>query len=123
MRILVFNCGSSSLKFELIELDASFARPQRLARGEFEEIGPRAKFAMARAGSEKIEESSPVDDHAAAAGRVLDALEHHGDNLRIDATAHRIVHGGEDVSEPAVADARVMGALEAASRFAPLHNP
>ena len=123
MRILVFNCGSSSLKFELIELDGSSARPQRLARGEFEEIGPRAKFAMTRAGSEKIEESSPVDDHAAAAGRVLDALEHHGDNLRIDATAHRIVHGGEDVSEPAIADARVMGALETASRFAPLHNP
>lgn len=123
MRVLVFNCGSSSLKFELIDLDKSSEYPQRLARGEFEEIGPHAKFTMARAGGGKIDESAPVEDHATAAGRALDALGQSGGDLRIDATAHRIVHGGEDVTEPSIADGRVMRALEAASRFAPLHNP
>jgi acetate kinase len=123
MRILVFNCGSSSLKFELIEMDNSAAEPRRLARGEVEEIGPQAKFTMSQAGGSKTEEASPVKDHAAAAGRVLDAMKLSDRDSHIDATAHRIVHGGEEVNEPVIADAGVMRALEAASRFAPLHNP
>jgi acetate kinase len=126
MQILVFNCGSSSLKFELFEIleppGKQPEEPRRLARGTFEEIGPHATIRMTDEWGRKLEISEPVVDHKTAAVRVIDWLCQPG-NTTIHATAHRIVHGGERVTEPALATADIMKALRDASEFAPLHNP
>ncbi len=91
MRILVFNCGSSSLKFELLEILAGARR--RLARGVFQEIGPGAHASMATADGRKFDAAIAVGNHREAALRALDWLDDAG-VPRPDAIAHRIVHGG-----------------------------
>ena len=122
MKILVFNCGSSSLKFELLEIDADGALRERIARGVFEEIGPHAHAKMT-AGDRKLDAAAPVANHAEAAVRAIDWLNEAAGKPQLDAIAHRIVHGGDHVSEPVIADDDVVKALDDASRFAPLHNP
>jgi acetate kinase len=122
MKILVFNCGSSSLKFELLEIGPDGALRERIARGAFEEIGPHAHAKMT-AGERKLDGAAPVADHAEAALRALDWLNEGDGKQQLDAIAHRIVHGGDHVSEPVIADGGVIKALDDASRFAPLHNP
>jgi acetate kinase len=131
LRILVFNCGSSSLKFELINLDADSNDGQAIARGIVDRIGPDAHLTITRSGKAgpegqakakgDIDRHEAVAGHAEAAALVLDAL---GDDaLALDAVAHRIVHGGAHITEPALASPDVLAALDEASRFAPLHNP
>ncbi len=125
MRIAVFNCGSSSLKFELIELEDSgqnLAKEHRLARGVFERIGPHANIRMIEESGRKLLLSWPTADHCAAAVRALDWLGQ-GGTASIDAVAHRIVHGGDHVAEAALVSDTTIRALDEASRFAPLHNP
>jgi acetate kinase len=127
MRILVFNCGSSSLKFELIQIEEedeneSSKNTRLLARGTVEEIGGHANIRMSDQSGHKLEESQQIADHKAAALRALDWLRQLG-SITIDIVAHRIVHGGEHVTKPAVATDAIMSMLEEASQFAPLHNP
>jgi acetate kinase len=126
MRILVFNCGSSSLKFELIELQEYSGQrlesARRLARGTFEEIGPHSSIRMSDQGSHEVALSEAITDHHAAAVRAMDWLGQLGDTA-IDAVAHRIVHGGEHVTVPTLVTNAVIDALDDASQFAPLHNP
>jgi acetate kinase len=125
MRILVFNCGSSSLKFELIDIQEQSGQPRntrRLAQGVFEEIGPRASIRFSDESGHRLEQSEALADHKIAAVRAIDWLEQFG-GAAINAVAHRIVHGGEQVTEPARATDPIMRALGAASEFAPLHNP
>ena len=125
MHILVFNCGSSSLKFELIEIQEQCGQPanaRRLAHGIFEEIGPRASIRMSDEKGHQLEQPEHIADHKTAALRVIDWLEQVG-GTTIDAVAHRIVHGGEHVTEPALATDAIMSELDKASQFAPLHNP
>ena len=119
---MVFNCGSSSLKFELLQLDAAGALVNRLARGTFEEIGPHAHAKMSDADGRKFDAPASVANHAEAATHALEWLRA-GGPLQLDAIAHRIVHGGDRVSAPVVVDDSVLEALDEASRFAPLHNP
>lgn len=121
MRVLVFNCGSSSLKFELLRLQADGARRQ-LARGRFEEIGRRTQVQLC-AGTEPMQRPVAATDHAAAALYALDWLQGLADPAPPDVIVHRIVHGGEQVSAAVRVDAGVIAALEQASQFAPLHNP
>jgi acetate kinase len=123
MKILVFNCGSSSLKFGLLQLAANGALHERVARGVFEEIGPHAHAKMNAAGARQFDAAAPVANHAEAALHSIAWLSEADSALHLDAIAHRIVHGGDRVSEPVIADDQVIGALEDASRFAPLHNP
>jgi acetate kinase len=99
-RILVLNAGSSSLKYEVIDL----AAPDERVGGIVERIG---------------EPGSPVPDHAAAARTVLDSL---GDRAP-DAVGHRIVHGGTRFVEPTLIDDDVEAGIEALVDLAPLHNP
>jgi acetate kinase len=122
MKILVFNCGSSSLKFELLEIGADGGLRERIARGVFEEIGPHAHAKMT-AGDRKLDAAAPVANHAEAAVRAIDWLNEGDSKAQLDAIAHRIVHGGDHVREPVIADDNVIRALDDASRFAPLHNP
>jgi len=123
MKILVFNCGSSSLKFELLELGTDGALRHRIARGVFEEIGPQAHAKMTGAGGRKFDAAAPVANHAEAALQAIKWLHEGQGDPQIEAIAHRIVHGGDRVSEPVVADEKVIKELDEASRFAPLHNP
>ena len=68
MKVLVFNCGSSSLKFELLELVRGGCECRQIARGKFEE--PRATALMTDASGEKIETSAPVDNHVPVRSQV-----------------------------------------------------
>jgi len=128
MRILVFNCGSSSLKFKLIEVEDGnegqrSENSRLLVRGTFEEIGGHASIRISDESGRKFEQSEQVADHKAAAVRALDWLGQFG-SMAIDAVAHRIVHGGQHVTTPAVAVSdTIMKRLDDASQFAPLHNP
>ncbi|MGH7914875.1 MAG: acetate/propionate family kinase, partial [Candidatus Binataceae bacterium] len=123
MKVLVFNCGSSSLKFEMLELARDGRKRKQIARGKFEEIGPRAKAIMTDASGKKTETLVPVENHAAAAMRALQWLGSTVDDSKPEVVVHRVVHGGEQVTAPAIANEGVMLALNEASRFAPLHNP
>lgn len=123
MKILVFNCGSSSLKFELLELAANGELRERVARGVFEEIGLHAHAKMSAAGGRQLDAADAVANHAEAALHAIAWLREGDSALQLDAIAHRIVHGGDGVSEPVIADDYVISALDEAARFAPLHNP
>ena len=123
MKILVFNCGSSSLKFELIEFAPLREGARRLAQGKVDEIGPRARRTMSDDSGRKADESVPAPNHAAAALHAIAWLNSSQDGLTVDAVAHRVVHGGDSVTAPVIADEAAMQALQDAARFAPLHNP
>ncbi len=125
MRVLVFNCGSSSLKFDLIELDPSGGRGRTLGRGIFEEIGRGGSRRFVDGSGAPHEQSGTPRDHPAAALEAIAWLETVTSDspLKAEAIVHRIVHGGPDLTAPVIVDAKVISALEAASIFAPLHNP
>jgi acetate kinase len=123
MKVLVFNCGSSSLKFEMLELARGGRERRQIARGKFEEIGSRATALMTDASGKKTEASVAVENHAAAALRALKWLGSTRGESKPDVVVHRIVHGSEQVTAPALANDAVVRALDEASRFAPLHNP
>jgi acetate kinase len=106
-RVFVVNCGSSSLKFQLLDLAHGGTA---LASGTVERIG------------------SPTGpaDHEAALQDVIDRLERHGPGLAeagLVAVAHRVVHGGTRFSAPVVVDDGVLGAIRDLAPLAPLHNP
>jgi acetate kinase len=127
MRALVFNCGSSSLKFDFIELDALGVRGRSLGHGLFEEIGRPASGnrRLVDAFGAVHEQAGRIANHPAAALEAIAALEsaHSESPLRPDVIAHRFVHGGPDLTVPAIADEKILKALEAASVFDPLHYP
>jgi acetate kinase len=135
MRVLVFNCGSSSLKFELIEVDAagshhgtgrlqSPSHPGQL-RGLVESIGELAHFTYWRGAEVAAQGEAPHETHEAAARHAIEWMRSLEGNPTgaLHAVAHRIVHGGAAIIQPAVVDDGVLAAIERASIFAPLHNP
>ncbi|MDK2919312.1 MAG: acetate kinase [Candidatus Petromonas sp.] len=125
MNVLVINCGSSSLKYQLINMD----NENVLAKGLVERIGiegSRLKHEVANKDEVVIEK--PMEDHRDALKLVLDALvdEKHGaikDMKEINAVGHRVVHGGEKFSNSVVIDEEVIKAMEDCIDLAPLHNP
>jgi acetate kinase len=125
MQALVFNCGSSSLKFELVELDSSLKNRRTIARGKVEEIGRRSTHTFAEPGGLKTSGARPLADHRTAATFALSWLSARKPDLArsLDVVAHRIVHGGEELTGARLVDRRVIESLERASQFAPLHNP
>lgn len=127
MRILIFNCGSSSAKFQLIELINDRSQDARIiGRGNFERIGEAGPNALLidSSGSES-RMAVAASDHGAAAREAIAWLERLSgpDGLKLDATAHRIVHGGPQIFGPSIVDDTVMKELDDATTFAPLHNP
>jgi acetate kinase len=105
--VLVINCGSSSLKFQLLEPDSGVAR----ASGNVEQIG---------------EGSSSVPDHEAALHRAFAMLADDGvdiQNCGLVAVGHRVVHGGNEFCQPTLLDDTIIVALKGLSELAPLHNP
>ncbi len=118
MNILVVNCGSSSLKLRLLAVDGP--TETALASGEVEAIGPQAKLSFLAGGAELVREGGPVADWSAALERLLAHLRE-AVSAPIDAVGHRVVNGGAYVQPTLIEDSVVRG-IEAAIRFAPLHN-
>lgn len=118
--VLVINSGSSSLKFKLYD-DALVDK----AGGLVERIGLPAPFITFRSEAGENQRSlQTVPDHAAALEEVFKALGSVGvDADKVRLVGHRVVHGGEEFTEPTVIDANVLARLKWYSRLAPLHNP
>ena len=125
MKILVVNCGSSSLKYQLIDME----NEKLLAKGNFERIGEETEsFITHKVNGEKYVIKTPALNHTDAIKVVLAQLTHaeYGvikDLSEISAVGHRIVHGGELFKESTLVDDESMRKLESISDLAPLHNP
>lgn len=125
MNILVINCGSSSLKYQLLDMKEE----NLLAKGLVERIGNEgSRIKHELAGKEKVIIEVAMEDHKKALELVLHAIvdENHGAIKSMDeigAVGHRVVHGGEDFANSVIIDDTVMEAIEKNSELAPLHNP
>jgi acetate kinase len=127
MKILALNCGSSTLKFQLIEIGSEAAAPgqgRRLAGGIVERIGERAGIDFAVERGERLRQPAAAADHAEATRHVLDWLASTGllAPRGLEAVGHRVVHGGDLFVEPTLIDDEVLAAVEALTDLAPLHN-
>ena len=124
MKILVLNCGSSSFKYQLIDMD----NEKVLAKGTYERIGEGNSFLTHKVNGEKYVLENPVDSHKDAIDfalkqltnpeyKVIDSLD------EISAVGHRIVHGGEKFNKSVLIDDEVIKAIKECIPLAPLHNP
>lgn len=124
MKILVINCGSSSLKYQLFDMD----NEEVLVKGLVERIGIDGSRLKQEKGDDEFIIEEDMKDHTQAVKHVFDALtdEENGvikDLSEIDAVGHRFVHGGEKITKSVVIDDEVKKAVKEYSKFAPLHNP
>ena len=125
MNVLVINCGSSSLKYQLINSDTK----EVLAKGLCERIGiDGSAITHQPEGKDKIKKEIPMPDHKKAVELVLEALTDKENGViaslsEIDAVGHRVVHGGESFAEATVINDEVIKAIEDCNDLAPLHNP
>ena len=125
MNVLVVNCGSSSLKYQLVDMDNESV----LAKGQFEKIGAEdAIFTHKRPNADKLERVEPILDHKAALKILLDILVDAEYGViksmdEIDAVGHRVVHGAEKFADSVLITPAVMDALNECAKIAPLHNP
>lgn len=125
MNVLVINCGSSSLKYQLIDSTSE----RVLAKGLCERIGiDQSAITHQRAGEDKVKMQAEMPDHTAAVKLVIEKLTDAEVGViksldEIDAVGHRIVHGGEKFAGSVVLTDEVMKEIEACSDLAPLHNP
>ena len=126
MKILVINAGSSSLKYQLIDMETETV----MAKGLCERIGRQAhlKHTPLIGGKPVFNEDVPMPTHAEAIAAVIDKLTSAeygvvGSMKEIDAVGHRVVHGGEKFASSVLITDEVMAALEDCTPFAPLHNP
>lgn len=125
MNILVINCGSSSLKFQLINAESE----RLIAKGLCERIGiDGSRISYTPDGGAKEEREVPMGSHTDAIRLVLDALTNEKTGVvkslaEIGAVGHRIVHGGEKFARSTVIDSEVLAAIEECNDLAPLHNP
>lgn len=124
MKILVLNCGSSSLKYQLINME----NEEVMASGKYERIGEKEAFITHKVNGQKIQIENPAYNHTEAIEftlkqlvnpeyKVIDTLD------EINAIGHRLVHGGEKISESVVIDENVEKVLKEYTDLAPLHNP
>lgn len=125
MKILVINCGSSSIKYQLIDSD----QKETLCKGLIERIGAVTSIIKQEFKGEKpVKKSMAIDNHAVALKVIMDLLiEADNDYLHdlneIEAVGHRVVHGGETFKDSVLIDEDVEEAIEHAFDIAPLHNP
>ena len=123
MKILVLNCGSSSLKYQLINMETE----EVMASGKYERIGEQEAFITHKVNGQKIEIKHPAFNHEEAIDftlkqlvnpeyKVIDSLD------EVNAIGHRVVHGGEYFSTPVIITDDVINKVELAAELAPLHN-
>ena len=124
MKILVLNCGSSSLKYQLIDMESE----EVLASGKYERIGEKEAFITHKACGKKVTINHVALDHTEAIDftlkqlvnpeyKVIDSLD------EVNAIGHRLVHGGEKITQSVVIDDNVVEVLKECTDLAPLHNP
>ena len=124
MKILVLNCGSSSLKFQLINME----NDERMVKGNFERIGGMKSTLRLNVRGNKEKITHIARDYDEAISFVLEVLLKPEYNLinsldEIDAIGHRIVHGGEHFSSSVIINEEVISEIEKCTDLAPLHNP
>lgn len=125
MNILVINCGSSSLKYQLIDSESE----KVLAKGLCERIGiDGSAITHQKAGGEKITAEVSMKNHTEAVRLVIEKLTDASEGVvksldEIDAVGHRIVHGGEKFAGSVLLDEEVIDAIKECNDLAPLHNP
>lgn len=124
MNVLVVNCGSSSLKYQLIDS----VTEEVLAKGLCERIGIDGVLTHQPAGKIKVKMDAPMPDHTVAIQLVLEQLTDENNGVissldEIGAVGHRLVHGGEKFACSTIITDEVIKAMEECNPFAPLHNP
>ena len=124
MNVLVINCGSSSLKYQLINSDTEAV----LAKGLCERIGIDGRLTYQKAGGEKEVTEAAMPTHKEAIQLVLNALTNEKTGAvkslaEVNAVGHRVVHGGEKFASSVVINDEVLKAIEECNDLAPLHNP
>lgn len=124
MNVLVINAGSSSLKYQLINM----VDQQVLCKGQVERIGIEGSFLKQKGGAEEADIHAEIKNHNDAIQMVLEALTDakHGvvkSLEEIDAVGHRVLHGGEKFADPVLVDEQVIHDLEAIVDLGPLHMP
>jgi len=123
MKILVVNCGSSSIKYQL------YLMPEKtvLSKGMVERIGDENSALVHTCGDDTTRVERPIADHEESMALILETLACEGggvaDDSGISAVGHRVVHGAEEFSGSVMIDDAVIGSLERYSDLAPLHNP
>lgn len=126
MNVLVLNCGSSSIKYQLLNMGTEAVV---LAKGIVEKIGlPYGSFTYKPEGKDKVVIEQPIADHGVGMDLILKALvdSNHGvlkSLNEINAVGHRVAHGGEYFSESVRVDEKAKEKIKALGEFAPLHNP
>ncbi len=125
MKILVINCGSSSLKYQLFDMDTN----EVMAKGLVERIGiDGSNLQHTAAGKEKVVFTQPMPTHNEAIQLVMDTLvsPEHGVIKSVDeigGVGHRVVHGGDKFASSVIVDEKVKDAIKSIFDLAPLHNP
>jgi acetate kinase len=124
VRILSLNSGSSSLKFQVVDIPEHKAvsdecEAQVILRGEVKQIGGQATMQTFTHPARQIQSERPIKDHAEAVSWALTQI----DLGKVHAVGHRVVHGGERYRQAIRIDADVVAEIEALSELAPLHNP
>lgn len=124
MNVLVINCGSSSLKYQLIDSETEAV----LAKGLCERIGIDGRLVYQKTGLDKEITEEAMPTHKQAIQMVLDAIVNPKTGAlkslaEVDAVGHRVVHGGEKFASSVVIDDEVLKAIEECNDLAPLHNP
>ena len=133
MNILVLNCGSATVKFQIIDTDrdrAAADSDRRLASGIIENIGERTRISFEAEGRPRESFSEPLADYRAGIDRILAWITSDGAEIEgirslddIHAVGHRVVHGGERFRDHALIDQAVLEGIEDCVELAPLHNP
>lgn len=124
MKVLVLNCGSSSLKCQLIDME----KEERIMKGHYDRIGGSRSSLRFNVRGEKVNIEHPARDFEEAISEILSLLTSDkykviNDLSEIGAVGHRIVHGGEKFKNSVVIDNEVVKAIEDNIKLAPLHNP
>ncbi|MGB9770830.1 MAG: acetate/propionate family kinase [Candidatus Kapaibacteriota bacterium] len=133
MNVLVLNCGSSSLKFQIIQTDLEAIKNDQdkmLAKGYIERIGSQAIITLQATGHLPLRTAEPIRDHKSALNFVIKwitdpntKIESISDLTDIHAIGHRIVHGAEKLKKSVLIDDAVIDQIEECIPLAPLHNP
>ncbi len=133
MNILVLNCGSSSVKFQIIDTSLEQIETNTdkcLARGVLERVGSHSLITLQGGDQKKIKQDAPLRDHRAAIDFILRWIISPGSNIHqiqslsdVHAVGHRVVHGGEKFSRSVRINEEIISGVEDCIELAPLHNP
>ncbi|MCA9778031.1 MAG: acetate kinase [Candidatus Eremiobacteraeota bacterium] len=133
MNVLVLNCGSSTVKFQLIQTDQAMMAgdlDRKLARGVVERIGGKSQLTFKVGGRTALRESRPIRDHQKAVEQIVSwvvseesGIEEINSPSDIHAVGHRVVHGGERFQSSTRITREVLEGIEECIELAPLHNP